>query len=57
MYVYALMCVYVLMSMCYGLTARKVEGAGTQYICKVNHVLRTIVIAYLSISETPALFI
>ena len=34
--------------LCYGLTARKVEGVGTQYIHKVNHVLRTIVIALTS---------
>ena len=33
---------------CYGLTERKVEGAGTEYIRKVNHVLRTIVIALIS---------
>ena len=30
---------------CYGLTARNVEGVGTEYIGKVNHVLRAIVIA------------
>ena len=33
---------------CYRLTARKVEGAETEYIRKVNHVLRTIVIALIS---------
>ena len=33
---------------CYGLTARKVEEAGTEYIRKVNHVLRTITIALIS---------
>ena len=33
---------------CYGLTARKVEEAGTEYIRKVNHVVRTIVIALIS---------
>ena len=33
---------------CYGLTVRKVEGAGTEYIRKVNHVRRTIVIAFTS---------
>ena len=33
---------------CYRLTTRKVEGAGTEYIRKVNHVLRTIVIALIS---------
>ena len=33
---------------CYGLTVRKVEGVGTEYIRKVKHVLRTIIIAFIS---------
>ena len=41
-----------------GLMARKVEGGGTEYIRKVNHVLRTIVIALASqyLRRQPSLY-
>ena len=44
----ALLAILAILAICYGLTVRMVEEAGTEYIRTVNHILRTIVIALIS---------